>query len=194
MASPPPSHGRPTRSWLRSPRNTVDRRSLGRPRTAAGPDGRSHGRGARRRRTVRESHPQPMFAAHGRGARRAGVDLGVDRRARPRRTPGWRRASRSRRAPFARPSVVDDVFQVPHPVLASEFPPLRSLPSRSSELPAPVDRFVGRADELRDIEADSGELGCSHCSDQAAPARPGWPSSAASGWPGTSTTGCTSST
>jgi predicted ATPase/class 3 adenylate cyclase len=43
------------------------------------------------------------------------------------------------------------VFQVRAPGLASTFPPLRSLDTLLHNLPAPVDRFVGRVRELRDI-------------------------------------------
>ena len=50
----------------------------------------------------------------------------------------------------------EHVFQVVHPGLESEFGPLRSLePDRSSppsNLPAPLDRFVGRVRELREVE------------------------------------------
>jgi predicted ATPase/class 3 adenylate cyclase len=43
------------------------------------------------------------------------------------------------------------VFQVGAPGLASDFPPLRSLDTLAHDLPAPLDTFVGRVDELRDI-------------------------------------------
>ena len=54
----------------------------------------------------------------------------------------------------------EHVFQVVHPGLESEFGPLRSVePARdspSSNLPAPLDRFVGRVHELREVEARLG--------------------------------------
>ncbi len=43
------------------------------------------------------------------------------------------------------------VFQVGAPGLASTFPPLRSLDALPRTLPQPLDRFVGRVNELRDI-------------------------------------------
>ncbi len=51
----------------------------------------------------------------------------------------------------------EHVFQVLHPGLESEFGALRSVSpvprgNPPSNLPAPLDRFVGRVDELRDIE------------------------------------------
>ena len=50
----------------------------------------------------------------------------------------------------------EHVFQVVYPGLESEFPALRSLePARRSppcNLPAPLDRFVGRVHELREVE------------------------------------------
>jgi predicted ATPase/class 3 adenylate cyclase len=50
----------------------------------------------------------------------------------------------------------EHVFQVVHPGLETEFPPLESLDaadrSPPSNLPVPLDRFVGRANELVEIE------------------------------------------
>jgi len=55
----------------------------------------------------------------------------------------------------------EHVFQVLHPGLASEFGALRAAspsPSRPpSNLPPPVDAFVGRVDALRDVEARLGD-------------------------------------
>ncbi|MFN2557708.1 MAG: adenylate/guanylate cyclase domain-containing protein, partial [Nitriliruptorales bacterium] len=45
------------------------------------------------------------------------------------------------------------VYQVVHPDLPSEFPPPRSLEVFPHNLPAQLSSFVGRADELRAIEA-----------------------------------------
>jgi predicted ATPase/class 3 adenylate cyclase len=54
----------------------------------------------------------------------------------------------------------EHVFQVSSPGLESDFAPLRSLepPRRDppSNLPAPLDRFVGRAHELREVEERLG--------------------------------------
>jgi predicted ATPase/class 3 adenylate cyclase len=43
------------------------------------------------------------------------------------------------------------VFQVQASGLPSQFPPLRSVDSPARSLPAPLDRFVGRVHELRDV-------------------------------------------
>jgi predicted ATPase/class 3 adenylate cyclase len=43
------------------------------------------------------------------------------------------------------------VFQVRAPGLVSTFPPLRSLDALVQSLPAPLDHFVGRVNELRDL-------------------------------------------
>ena len=73
----------------------------------------------------------------------------------------------------------EHVFQVVHPGLESEFGPLRSLPSRArrsppSNLPAPVDRFVGRVQSSARSRTASDRRGCSRCSAPAAPARRAW--------------------
>lgn len=51
---------------------------------------------------------------------------------------------------LARPEVV---HQVIHPELPAEFPPLRSLAVFAHNLPAELSSFVGRADELRAVQA-----------------------------------------
>ena len=51
---------------------------------------------------------------------------------------------------LARP---ERVFQVCHPDLESEFPPLRSLAGLSTNLPIQVTPFVGRTRELGDLMA-----------------------------------------
>lgn len=50
-------------------------------------------------------------------------------------------------------SVPEHVYQLRHPDLPSDFPPLRSLDARPNNLPLQVTRFVGRTQELEDVEA-----------------------------------------
>ncbi len=43
------------------------------------------------------------------------------------------------------------IFQVRHPALDAEFPPLKALADRSTNLPAQTSELVGRERELREI-------------------------------------------
>ncbi len=49
---------------------------------------------------------------------------------------------------LARP---EDVWELRHPSLTADFPPLRSVGERPGNLPAELDRFVGREHELTDV-------------------------------------------
>jgi predicted ATPase len=50
-------------------------------------------------------------------------------------------------------SVAEHVFQLRHPELLADFPPLRSLDARPNNLPRQLTRFVGRIHELPEVEA-----------------------------------------
>ncbi len=43
------------------------------------------------------------------------------------------------------------LYQLKHPALAADFPPLRSLDNRSHNLPVPMTRFIGRRDEIAQL-------------------------------------------
>ncbi len=47
----------------------------------------------------------------------------------------------------------EEVWELRHPGVADEFPPLRSIGDRPGNLPAELDRFIGRSDEVADIAA-----------------------------------------
>ncbi|MGH3527199.1 MAG: AfsR/SARP family transcriptional regulator [Pseudonocardiaceae bacterium] len=46
---------------------------------------------------------------------------------------------------------VERVFQVAHPALSSQFPPLRSIAAHRHNLPVPLTAFIGRAQELDEL-------------------------------------------
>ena len=50
------------------------------------------------------------------------------------------------------------VYQVRAPGLAPTFPPLRSVDGLSRSIPEPLDHFVGRVDELRDVVEQLGQV------------------------------------
>jgi predicted ATPase/class 3 adenylate cyclase len=50
-------------------------------------------------------------------------------------------------------SIPEHVFQLLHPDLFADFPPLRSLDTRPNNLPLQLTRFVGRIHELPEVEA-----------------------------------------
>ncbi len=89
------------------------------------------------------------------------------------------------------------VFQVLHPELESEFGALRTVDparrGRPSNLPAQLDRFVGR---VRRAPGHRGSprlaRACSRCSGPVAPERPGWRSRSRTSCATASTTACTS--
>ena len=70
----------------------------------------------------------------------------------------------------------EHVFELQHPDLRTDFPPLRSLDAGPHNLPTQLSSFVGREEELATSAASSARPGWSRCPARAASARPGSPS------------------
>jgi class 3 adenylate cyclase len=90
----------------------------------------------------------------------------------------------------------EQLFQLVHPALPRDFPPLATPDRRPNNLPTQASTFIGRDTELREIApaSSASRCACSPSRVRAAPAR----RDSRSGWPPTRSTGsimvCSSST
>ena len=116
-----------------------------------GPDGDPHGRGGVARRRLLRSGRQPRGPDHGRRPRRPDPPVGATAELVAGSLPdgaSLRDLGEHRLQDLGR---AEHLFQLGHPALPAEFPPLATLDLRPNNLPTETSAFVGREAELAGI-------------------------------------------